>query len=113
MSVTRGSKHRYVSQATLRSFTGKSAGEKKDILDALADLQPVKQDRPREIKFEFQTGRQYVIGDKKLNGYIVEHILIYQGKQGKHHVFKHWTAGWIITFTDQQLIGKHIQEVNQ
>ena len=33
------------------------------------------------------------------------------GKQGKHHCFKETSGGWSRTYTDQQLIGKTIQEV--
>lgn len=38
--------------------------------------------------------------------------LIYIGKQGKHHCFKASPGGWSRTYTDPQLIGKKIEEVN-
>ena len=33
-------------------------------------------------------------------------------KDGIHHVFREIRGGWTRTYTDAQLIGKHIQEVN-
>ena len=39
-------------------------------------------------------------------------VFIYQGKQGKHHMFRHLAGGWLTTRTDVQLIGKKIEEVD-
>lgn len=36
---------------------------------------------------------------------------IYLRKDGKHHVFREASGGWIRTYTDFQLIGKNIQEI--
>ena len=113
MAITKGSKHRRVSDALMRGLTSKKSGIAID--DLFVDVKPLKQEaEPKKIEFEFKTGCKYVIRD---TGNIkaaqnLDNILIYQCRQGKHHFFKHWKAGWTITFTDPQLIGKIIQEVN-
>ncbi|MBQ3457124.1 MAG: hypothetical protein IJG36_11845, partial [Synergistaceae bacterium] len=38
-------------------------------------------------------------------------IFRYEGKIGIHHSFREIRGGWTRTYTDPQLIGKHIQEV--
>ena len=38
-------------------------------------------------------------------------IFIYIRKDGKHHIFREQRGGWIRTYTDVQLMGKHVQEV--
>ena len=37
---------------------------------------------------------------------------IYLHKNGKHHVFREINGGWTRTYTDAQLVGKRILEVN-
>lgn len=37
---------------------------------------------------------------------------IYLRKEGKHHIFKEERGGWTRTYTDNQLIGKHVKEVH-
>lgn len=108
MTVTRGSKHRKISQATMRGLTG----------DLLSEIEALKSEaetaQKKKIGFEFKTGQKYIIKDTdntKIT-YISDYIFVYQCKQGKHHFFKHWQAGYTITFTDPQLIGKFIQEVD-
>ena len=106
-TVTRGKKYRKMSQATLRSLTDK---------DLFFDLQaPPSTLKPPKVAFEFQTGKKYLIhntGNPNMLNFS-DYIFIYQCKQGKHHFFKHWLAGYTVTFTDAQLIGKFIQEVKQ
>lgn len=38
-------------------------------------------------------------------------IFIYIRKDGKHHIFREQRGGWTRTYTDVQLMGKHVQEV--
>lgn len=106
-TVTRGKEYRKMSQATLRSLTDK---------DLFFDLQaPPSTPKPPKVAFEFQAGKKYLIRNTG-NPYTLnmsDHIFVYQYKQGKHHFFKHWLAGYTVTFTDPQLIGKVIQEVKQ
>ena len=40
-------------------------------------------------------------------------ILRYEGKRGIHHVFREVVGKWIVTYTDAQLIGKFIREVDE
>ena len=40
-------------------------------------------------------------------------IFRYEGKQGIHHCFRETRGGWSRTYTDAQLIGKHIKEVQE
>ena len=35
----------------------------------------------------------------------------YVGKRGIHHMFREINGGWLRTYTDAQLIGKHIKEL--
>ena len=42
-----------------------------------------------------------------------EYVFCYEGKQGIHHMFREIRGGWSRTFTDAQLIGKKIVEVNK
>lgn len=45
--------------------------------------------------------------------YLIDtHNFCYIGKQGIHHCFKAVLGGWSRTYTDTQLIGKSILEVN-
>ena len=41
------------------------------------------------------------------------YVFRYVGKQGIHHCFKETRSGWSRTYTDSQLIGKHIQRVSE
>lgn len=42
-----------------------------------------------------------------------EYIFCYEGKQGIHHMFREIRGGWSRTFTDAQLIGKKVKEVDK
>lgn len=39
------------------------------------------------------------------------YVFVYERKEGRHHVFRESTGGWLRTYTDTQLIGKKITEV--
>ena len=70
--------------------------------------------RNKILNRKFTIGKKYFLIDKG-NSKPQDnesHVFTYQGKQGKHHVFKHLLGGWITTRTDAQLIGKTIQEVH-
>ena len=72
-------------------------------------------------EFNFYNGKRYFIFDsgngKDEVNYIIKPetgkgcIFVYLRKEGKHHIFREVRGGWIRTYTDIQLIGKHIQEV--
>ena len=40
-------------------------------------------------------------------------VFRYEGKRGIHHCFRETRGGWTRTYTDAQLIGKHVEEVQQ
>jgi hypothetical protein len=66
-------------------------------------------------KYEFKVGKIYQIQTKPCEGkrgYESEWIFKYEGKSGKHHKFKEVRGRWSRTYTDNQLIGKEIKEVN-
>ena len=68
----------------------------------------------------FILGKRYCIQEGNPSPYEFEFnplngkgcIFIYLRKEGKHHVFREERGGWIRTYTDNQLIGKYIKEVN-
>ena len=73
-------------------------------------------------EFKFSNGRRYFIFDsdngKGESDYIKPEsgkgcIFVYLRKEGKHHIFSEERGNWIRTYTDVQLMGKHIQEVTQ
>ena len=64
-----------------------------------------------EICFEFVGGKKYLITDKRSKIYDESDYLIYLRKDGIHHMFRNYLGGWLRCFTDPQLIGKSIEEV--
>ena len=69
----------------------------------------------RRPEYKFQVGKIYQIQTKPCEGkrgYESEWIFKYEGKSGKHHKFKEVRGRWSRTYTDNQLIGKEIKEVN-
>ena len=63
----------------------------------------------------FTAGHCYNISDtKNASEYadLQRAILCYERKEGIHHVFREIRGKWIVTYTDAQLIGKHIKEVS-
>lgn len=72
--------------------------------------------RKKALTHKFTQGRKYFIHthDTSDSRYWEDfmYVFTYQGKSGKHHVFKNVSGDWITTFTDPQLIGKIIKEVD-
>ena len=67
---------------------------------------------PKPVKYEFEEGHTYRIYDS-LNAKKRENdisVFRYEGKQGIHHCFREVRGGWSRTYTDAQLVGKHIRE---
>lgn len=69
--------------------------------------------RKKALNHKFTQGKKYFIHDSSVtNSWEHEsYIFIYQGKQGKHHIFRHAQGKWSRTYTDAQLIGKFIKKV--
>ena len=76
---------------------------------------------PKPVRYEFEEGHMYRISEKtyvqdifgQLKGMSPkwgEEIFRYEGKQGIHHCFREVRGGWSRTYTDAQLVGKHIRE---
>ena len=72
---------------------------------------------PRTVKFEFEEGHCYTITDnlptKNIRHFqaVPVPVFRYEGKQGIHHIFREVRGNWTRTYTDAQLIGKKIKEV--
>lgn len=74
---------------------------------------------PKSVEFSFVEGHTYKIFSKESGscrsksglGWDETCIFRYEGKIGIHHSFREIRGGWTRTYTDPQLIGKHIQEV--
>lgn len=66
------------------------------------------------VKFEFVSGKKYVI--KCQVGTMSEqtdYVFKYEGRQGIHHVFREIHGNWTRTYTDTQLIGKRLYELEE
>ena len=85
-------------------------------------ISPSKKFTPKIISFSFEIGRCYSIRDTpRTSGakYDVEInpksgnycVFKYVGQNGIHHKFIEVKGGWTRTYTNQQLIGKTIEEV--
>lgn len=70
--------------------------------DDIPAPEPVK--IPVNPEYSFKEGYCYIIGGG-------DYVYCYEGKQGKHHVFRETRGKWTRTYTDAQLVGKKIQEV--
>lgn len=71
--------------------------------------------RRESIQHSFTVGDCYIISENRLplDANILQHsILRYERKEGIHHVFREIRGKWIVTYTDAQLIGKYVEEVN-
>ena len=66
---------------------------------------------PKPVKYEFAEGHKYRISEsaKKPD----DDVFKYEGKHGIHHCFREVLVGWTRTYTDAQLVGKHIEEMEQ
>ena len=69
--------------------------------------------RKEALNHKFIHGNKYFIHDSSVtNSWEKDaYIFTYQGKQGKHHVFRETRGNWTQTYTDAQLVGKKVQEV--
>ena len=62
----------------------------------------------------FIVGHSYNISDTPKpsdNSLHQQARLRYERKEGIHHVFREERGKWIVTYTDAQLVGKHVKEV--
>ena len=69
----------------------------------------------KAISRTFTEGQCYIIGETQQSvdsNTIQQSILQYERKEGIHHVFREIRGKWIVTYTDAQLIGKFIREVD-
>ena len=76
--------------------------------------------KPEPPSFSFEAGHMYSIrdhnaGGKSVDGFNPQYgtlcVFRYEGKAGIHHCFREERGGWTRTYTDQQLLGKKIEEV--
>ena len=67
---------------------------------------------PGSISFSFSVGQHYQFAYEK---YSMDHeyTFRYERKEGIHHMFREIHGGWSRTYTDAQLIGKTIMEVEE
>ena len=68
----------------------------------------------RAIQRKFIVGKCYAITDSKnpSEGVILQQpVLRYERKDGIHHVFRAVRGKWITTYTDAQLVGRYVKEV--
>lgn len=93
--------------------------------DTEAELKRIIEQRQKALTFTFEVGKCYSIwstkngfknskGNNPLTGTTWDEdcIFRYEGKQGIHHCFREIRGDWTRTYTDCQLIGKYIKEVN-
>ena len=68
---------------------------------------------PGSISFSFSEGHLYQFAREKFPDFSEDHeyTFRYERKEGIHHVFTEIRGGWSRTYTDAQLIGKNIMEV--
>lgn len=69
---------------------------------------------------EFKRGQRYMVNSQNagmgqysrggINNMEKGFVFVYERKSGKHHIFREVNGGWIRTYTDNQLIGKKIEE---
>ncbi len=68
------------------------------------------------IRRDFVVGQSYTITEtnqEKDNHTWYTPILCYEGKRGIHHMFREVNGKWLVTYTDAQLIGKHVKEAER
>ena len=68
----------------------------------------------RAIQRKFTVGKCYRILDTpepSEHTTLQQSILRYEQQEGIHHVFREVRGKWIVTYTDAQLVGKHVKEV--
>ena len=124
----RGSQRKKFSQAEVMRLNKKPAPSPEEIFE---DIETPEEKAMRErlrkraleeaklraeaLNHKFIVGKKYFIGEegKFKPLYQADFTFIYEGKQGKHHVFRHFKGNWTRTYTDPQLIGKFIKEVKE
>ncbi len=125
----RGSQRKKFSQADINAVNKKPAPKPEEVFISQIDMETPEEKAMRErlekraleaaklraeaLNHQFTVGKKYFIHN---TAYVKNDdrdisIFIYQGKQGKHHVFRHYKGNWSRTYTDPQLIGKFIEEV--
>lgn len=70
----------------------------------------------RTIARFFAVGKCYNISDSANSSEhspIQQSILRYERKEGIHHVFREVRGKWIVTYTDAQLVGKYVKEIDE
>lgn len=82
---------------------------KKVVLSPLLPPKPI--ELPRPVKYEFIEEHIYGVYESQKKQDDNVNLFRYEGKQGIHHIFREVRVGWTRTYTDAQLIGKHITEV--
>lgn len=88
-----------------KQFTKKSDDE---------DVKEIFKKSIEAIRRDFIEGQCYQITETKSEtnkSYWDTPTLRYEGKHGIHHTFREVTGKWLVTYTDAQLIGKHIKQV--
>ena len=67
---------------------------------------------PKPIEFTFKEGECYQI-DKTISDTTERGCTFrYEGKQGIHHIFREIYGNWTRTYTDAQLVGKKVENVD-
>ena len=125
----RSSQRKRFSQADVNAVNKKPAPKAEEVFISQIDMETPEEKAMRErlrkraleevklradvFNHKFTIGKKYFIGEegKFKSLYKADFTFIYQGKQGKHHVFRHYKGNWSRTYTDAQLIGKFIKEV--
>ena len=106
-------KRRKPSNADIRAMTYKTMSFDDFVNGKLEKTKEEKPDEPlsNKICFEFVGGKKYLITDTRNKVYDELDYLVYLRKDGIHHMFRNYLGGWLRCFTDPQLIGKTIEEV--
>lgn len=81
-------------------------------LEELPPAKPVTLSHPREFSFDERHIYQIYTTDKQEKEPVKDCVFRYEGKQGIHHVFREIRGNWTRTYTDAQLIGKKVKEVD-
>ena len=88
---------------------------KKRIRETEEEQQKLLAQNIKALSRTFTEGQCYTISESRLaeDGDINQQpILRYERKEGIHHVFREIRGKWIVTYTNAQLIGKYIKEVD-
>ena len=98
-------------------LSGKRVRKERDTWRDAASESP-----PPSPSFSFEVGHRYSIRDHNAGGKYVDGfnpqygtlcVFMYEGKRGIHHCFREERGGWTRTYTDSQLVGKKIEEVQR